>query len=424
MQAMPTLALDVVKSGERLIQLNLNEGQFLRLDQPAKAIFLSNPAIAEVDLQSSRHIYLVARAIGQTSLFILGDDDETVFSANLKVGVDVKRLTQAVQRAISNGTIAIETIDGVIFLKGHVRTQEDAVTAETVLTALTGESGLIVNKLELEAQSQVNLQVRIAEVSRSISEDLGISLSASNAAGTRQLRPPPPSIDNGFQIQIGSGSRKINLVLDALARSGLVTILSEPNLTAHSGEKASFLAGGRVPYPSTNQDGEVSYTLEAIGVELEFTPTVRDHDQIRIEIDTRVRDIDRANSANPEVPALTERGATTTVELGSGQSFAIAGMFRSNANQSVSGLPALSNLPIIGALFRSSRFARGETELVIIVTPWVVAPVSPRDLKSPIDTLSPAQSGLEQALTGRTDRHVRFPNSQSPRFRKGGFLLQ
>src|SRR5690606_39008189 len=155
-----------------------------------------------------------------------------------------------------------------------------------------------------------------------------------------------------------------------------------------------FLAGGRFPYPVQSDENEVTYQLEPIGVELEFTPTVFDQNQIQLQINTRVRDIDPSNTADALVPALTERSATTTVELGSGQSFAIAGMFQTDSVQSLSGFPGLVNLPIIGALFRSSKFKRGETELVIIVTPYLVEPTNGSDLRTPLDEVNPVTSGI------------------------------
>lgn len=417
------LSQEVWSAGRGTLSMNVSEAKFIKLDRPATAVFLSNPGVAEIDLQSARYVYIVGRAIGETNLFVLGENDEEILSTTISVGVDADRLAEAAQRAISGGSVSVSTLDGAVFLSGTVRNADDAATAGDVVAALLGENAIVVNRLELETSAQVNLQVRIAEVSRSISEDLGISLTASSGSGRRSFASPAGSGD-GFQVSIGSGSRNINLVLDALARKGLVTILSEPNLTARSGETASFLAGGRFPYPVQSDENEVSYQLEPIGVELEFTPTVFDQNQIQLQINTRVRDIDPSNSANEEVPALTERSATTTVELGSGQSFAIAGMFQTDSVQSLSGFPGLVNLPIIGALFRSSKFARGETELVIIVTPYLVEPTNGSDLRTPLDEVNPVTSGIEQAVTGQMTKVIRPGDGGVSRVRRGGFVLQ
>ncbi|VDC21163.1 type II and III secretion system protein family protein [Pseudogemmobacter humi] len=418
-----TEAQQVWSVGRGKLELNVTEAKFIKLEQPATAVFLSNPAVAEIDLQSARYLYIVGRSIGETNLFVLGENDEEILSTTISVGIDADRLAAAAKSSVSGGSVSVSTVEGAVFLSGRVRSEDDAATAGDVVAALLGENAVIVNRLEVETAAQVNLHVRIAEVSRSISEDLGISLSASSSNGRRSFTPPA-SAGGGFEISIGSGSRNVNLVLDALAKNGLVTILSEPNLTARSGETATFLAGGRFPYPSENDEGKVSYQLEPIGVELEFTPTVFDQNKIRLKIDTRVRDIDPATSVDAAVPALSERSATTTVELGSGQSFAIAGMFHTDSVQTLSGLPGLVNLPIIGALFRSSKFARGETELVIIVTPYLVEPTSPDNLRTPVDGVRPVSGGIEQMVTGQMSKTIRPGEKGQSKVRRGGFLLQ
>lgn len=416
-------AQEVWTVGRGELALNVSEAKFIKLEKIATAVFISNPNVADIDLQSSRYLYIVGKNVGETNLYVLGENDQEILSTTISVGVDAEKLAQAANRSISGGHVSISTVDGAVFLNGTVPTEDDATTAGDVVAALLGENAIIVNRLELAVASQVNLQVRIAEVSRSISEDLGFSLSATSGNNRRSFNAPAQS-GGGFEISIGSGSRNINLVLDALARNGLVTILSEPNLTARSGETASFLAGGRFPYPVSSGEDKISYDLQPIGVELEFTPTVFGQDQIQLQINTRVRDIDPANSASADVPALTERSATTTVELGSGQSFAIAGMFQTDTVQSLSGFPGLVNLPILGTLFRSSRYARGETELVIIVTPYLVEPTNSGKLRTPADAINPASGGVEQMLTGQTDKVIRPGSAGKSKLRKGGFLLQ
>ncbi|MDQ2065355.1 type II and III secretion system protein family protein [Xinfangfangia sp. CPCC 101601] len=421
--AAPVMSQEVWSVGRGELSLNVTEAKFIKLEKTATAVFISNPNVADIDLQSSRYLYIVGKNVGTSTLYVLGENDEEILSTTISVGIDAERLEAAANHAILGGHVDISTRDGAVFLTGRVQTEDDAATAGDVVAALLGENAIIVNRLELAVAAQVNLQVRIAEVSRSISEDLGISLTTSSSTGRSGFNSPALS-GGGYEITLGSGSRNINLVLDALARNGLVTILSEPNLTARSGETASFLAGGRFPYPVDSGEDKVSYELEPIGVELEFTPTVFGQDQIQLKINTRVRDVDPANSVDAKVPALTERSATTTVELGSGQSFAIAGMFQADTVQSLSGLPGLINLPIIGALFRSSRFSRGETELVIIVTPYLVEPTSPDNLRTPVDRVNPAAGAIDQLLMGRTDGVIRPGAKGTSKVRRGGFLLQ
>ncbi|MFE3836884.1 type II and III secretion system protein family protein [Pseudogemmobacter sonorensis] len=416
--AAPTSAQEVWSVGRGGLGLNVSEAKFIKLEQPATAVFLSNPDVAEIDLQSARYLYIVGRSIGETSLFVLGENDEEILSTTISVGIDADRLASAAQSAISGGSVSVRTVEGAVFLSGRVRTIDDAETAGDVVAALLGDRAIIVNRLELETASQVNLQVRIAEVSRSISEDLGLSLTAGRSGG-----PRVSSRTGGLDLNVGTSTRDISLVLDALARNGLVTILSEPNLTARSGEAATFLAGGRVPYTTVDSEGNRTTEFEPIGVELEFTPTVFDQNQIQLQISTRVRDIDATNST-ADAPALTERSATTTVELGSGQSFAIAGMFQADSAQSLTGIPGLVNLPVLGALFRSSKFSRGETELVIIVTPYLVEPTSPDNLRTPVEGVKPSSGAIEQLITGQTGKTIRPGEKGQSKVRRGGFILQ
>lgn len=404
------------------VALNVNEARFIRLDHPAKSVFLSNPGVADIDLQSARYLYIVGRSIGETSLFVLGKNDEEIMRSSVNVRIDAARLTAAARRAAGSGSVNVSAVDGAVFLTGAVASPEDAEAARAVVAGLAGSGVIVVNRLETGNRAQINLQVRIAEVSRSISEDLGIRLSASRYNGRNTFNSADTGINGPFTVSVANGSRNINLVLDALARNGLVTILSEPNLTTRSGETANFLAGGRVPYVYGSGD-DTSLQMEAIGVELEFTPTVKSSNRIEIMLNTRVRDIDRMNSSTAEAPALTERSATTTVELGNGQSFAIAGMFQASSQQGFNGLPGLSRLPVIGALFRSSRFARGESELVIIVTPYLVKPQNSRP-RDPVSDIPLVQSGIEQAITGRFTRTRRPGAPLSATGSAGGFMLQ
>ncbi|WP_301538926.1 type II and III secretion system protein family protein [Pseudogemmobacter hezensis] len=416
-------AQDVWSVGSGVLKLNVSEAKFIKLEKPATAVFLSDPSIAEIDLQSARYLYIVGRGVGTTNLFVLGENDEEIISATISVNIDAKKLSSAAQHSVTGGSVKVSTHDGAVFINGRVKSEADSATAGDVVAALLGEGAIIVNLLQIETSAQVNLQVRIAEVSKSISEDLGISLSGSSSNGKRSFTSPAGD-GSGYSLSIGSGSRNLNLVLDALSQRGLVTILSEPNLTTRSGEEASFLAGGRVPYPVRGEGNEITYQLEPVGVELKFTPTVYGTNQIRLDIGTSIRNIDPASSGREEAPALTERSATTTVELGSGQSFAIAGMFHSDSSQSIRGIPGIGSVPIIGALFRSSRFARGESELIIIVTPWLVAPDSSARPSVPQDGVNIADSVIPQALTGKMIKPSQVGNSGVGRARRGGFMLQ
>ena len=418
-------AQTLLEVDDKQIALNVNEAKFLRLEEPAKAVFLSNPGVADIDLQSAKYIYIVGKSVGETTLFVLGADDEPMMRTTIAVGIDSQRLSRAVRQAVSGGTVSVSSLDGAVYLHGSVPTPDDVVTAEDVLAALAGPNAVIVNRLELEQSAQVNLQVKIAEVARTISDDIGFGMNGGNSRGS--FSSPASTISNGFAITVTPSALDMNFLLNALSQRGLVSILSEPNLTARSGETAKFLAGGQIPYQVKSASDEVTIELQPYGVELEFTPVVREKGRIEIRLETKVREVDESQTTSSDIgPALTERSASTTVEIGSGQSFAIAGMFQSGTQQALGGFPGLVNLPVLGALFRSSRYARGETELVITVTPYLVEPTNPRDLKTPVDDLKPV-GGIEQWGTGRFTKPLKpGQNRGKSRVRGtgGGFRLQ
>ncbi|MGE4327795.1 MAG: type II and III secretion system protein family protein [Pseudodonghicola sp.] len=421
-----SLAQTVLSVDNKHIELNVSEAKFLKLEAPATAVFLSNPGVADIDLQSTSYIYLIGKSVGETTLFVLGDDQTPQLSTTITVGIDAERLTRAAQGAISGGNVSVTSRDGAIFLQGKVPSPLDVTSAEDVVVALTGPNAVVVNRIELTQSAQVNLQVKIAEVSRTISDDLGFSINGSGSHGG--FSSPISDISNGFALSVTPGSGNVNFLLNALSQRGLVSILSEPNLTARSGETAKFLAGGQIPYRvGTDNNDTTTVQLQPYGVELEFTPVVLDGGRIEVELVTKVSEIDTSKTESSDVgPALTERSASTTVEVGSGQAFAIAGMFQSGAQQALGGLPGLVDLPIIGALFRSSSFSRGETELVVIVTPYLVEPGSPDKFSTPVDRLNPV-GGIEQWGMGRFNRPLKpgqAKTSSRVRTTSGGFRLQ
>lgn len=409
-------AQQVLTTDGSTLPLSISEGKFIKFERPAGSVFLSNPGVVEIDLQSTTHAYIVGRGIGESSLFILDEGGQPIMRTTVTVDVNVTQLQQAMRRALPDGNVSVSSSNGAIFLTGNVESPQDAVLAEDILSQLTANAAVVVNNLTISSAAQVNLQVRIAEVSSSIREDLGINLAA--RSGGTSFAGAATGI-SGFALNVQRSTNNVNLVLDALAEKGLVTILSEPNLTARSGETATFLAGGQVPIRIGETAEDTRVDLETIGVELEFTPTVFDRAQIQLKLSTKVRDVEEG-TGGPLNPSFRERSATTTVEIASGQSFAIAGMFRVDTQQSLRGLPGLIDLPIIGALFRSSRFQRGETELVIIVTPVLVAPTDPANMTSPTDNIRPT-TGLQQAITGRFTTPDRPRLSERPAI---GFMLR
>jgi pilus assembly protein CpaC len=308
-----------------------------------------------------------------------------------------------------------------------VPTPADAQRVVAMAQGFAGQDRQIVNEMEVLASVQVNLRVRVAEISRQVTRELGFNWMALGRVGSFALGlrsgANASSVLTSITGATGAGAASvgrlgmgfqnsrndINAIIDALAADQLITILAEPNLTAQSGETASFLAGGEFPVPvAANLTGQVSIEFKQFGVSLAFIPTVLSAGRINLRVRPEVSQLSDVGSISLpisggtlQVPALSVRRAETTVELGSGQSFAIAGLLQRNITQNTQGLAGLGEIPILGALFRSNRFQRNETELVIIVTPYLVRPVSdPAALGAPTDGFRPA-TDLDRVLRTR-----------------------
>ncbi|MEG3662001.1 type II and III secretion system protein family protein [Celeribacter halophilus] len=387
--ALPAVAQTLIETRNRDIDLFAGQGKLIKLDEPAQTVFLANPDVADVEIKSPTLLYIYGKRIGETTLFVIDDQEEVTLSSAVGVSVNMDAVSRAAHATVTGGSFSVSEVGGAIVLRGRVGTIADAERIDSVVRQLAGETVTVVNSLSLETPPQINLQVRIAEVSRSVSEDLGVSWTSLS----------------GSRSQSGDGlltAFSISGTIEALKSRGLVTILSEPNLTARSGDKASFLAGGRFPYQTVAEgDDSSSVQFEPYGVELEFLPEVLRSDQIKLNVRTQIRELDFSNgstSNTQNIPLILERSASTTIEVGSGQSFAIAGLFSATTQQDVQDVPGLGEIPILGALFRSTSYQSGETELVIIVTPYIVEPAAPDKFKTPLEGFAPANSLDRQFL--------------------------
>jgi len=295
--------------------------------------------------------------------------------------------------------------------------------------AAGGKAELVRNRLSVAMAPQVNLRVRIAEVERSVARELGFNFEVLGKVGSvvlgagtgrtfvdlaataRKFIRSPTGADN-YLLSSHTNSLDLNGIIDALEANGMVSVLAEPNLTARSGETASFLSGGEFPIPIDNRDRSIVVEFKKYGVALDFTPTVIDGGRISLHVRPEVSQLDPNSGVEIngiKIPGLRVRRADTTVELASGQSFAIAGLLQSNSANDVRATPGLGNIPILGALFRSTRFQRSETELVIMVTPYLVQGASsPRVIATPFDTIKPAIS-FESLFLGRIAEPGRLP---------------
>ncbi|MGF1629423.1 MAG: type II and III secretion system protein family protein [Kiloniellaceae bacterium] len=372
------------------ISIEISEGQLLRLDRAMDSVFIANPEIADVTAKSDRLLYLFGKKVGTTTLFALDANDNVIANVRIVVSHSLTRLQESLDQLLPDGQIVASSVDGAIVLTGAVATATEAENARRLATRFIGDGGEVINRLAVTAPNQVNLRVRIAEVSREITNQFGFNWDVFVDGGFQfglQSFLPTAGINSIFAGgEIGDAS--INALIDTLAEDNLITVLAEPNLTALSGETASFLAGGEFPIPVAQDDESITIEFKEFGVSLAFTPTVLGRGRISMRVRPEVSQLSAAAqiiAAGISIPSLTTRRAETTIELASGQSFAIAGLIQDSTRQEHSRVPGLGDLPILGALFQSDRFQRDETELVIIVTPYIVRPVDADELRTPLD---------------------------------------
>jgi pilus assembly protein CpaC len=395
----------VVAAGSRLA-LEVGEGRLIRLDRPATSVFVADPETADVQAHSATLVYVFGRKAGTTTIFAVDEREEVLFSGALQVRHPISRIEEVVAGLGLRDRVTVQSIDGGLVLSGSVADPATAENLRELATQILGDDEVVVNRLTIDAPTQVNLRVRVAEMSREVTRLFGIRWDAALSFGDFALGLNTGTVFEGANTLFGgfeNSNASIAGVVDALEREGLVSVLAEPNLTALSGETASFLAGGEFPVPVGRDNNEVQIEFKEFGVSLSFTPTVMSKNRISLRVRPEVSDLSDNGSiriGDLVIPALATRRAETTVELGSGQSFAIGGLISNSTRTNLEKLPGLGDLPILGALFRSTNFRRSESELVIIVTPYLVVPRSERDLALPTDGFRPA-SQLELILEGR-----------------------
>ena len=440
------------------IVLSIGRGQLVSIPGTMADVFVANETVADVQVKSQRQLYVFGKAGGETTVYASNAAGQTVWSANIRVGSNIESIDQMLNLAMPDAKVSVSTIgSNTYLLTGTVASPEDAAEAQRLVEAFVGgKSGAggtgapnVISRLRMATPLQVNLQVRFAEVSRSLVREINSNLltrdnsggflfgvsrgrnfaDISNAPGTisgiptaglpvidasAKLGLPAGTISLPFDPASGNfvvggtkygfagnsaGQTAINLAgrlfgldiaqgFDLAERIGLITTLSQPNLTALSGETADFLAGGEYPIPISQGLGATSIEYKRFGVSLSYTPTVLANGRISIRVRPEVSELSSQGAVQLngfQVPALTIRRAETTVELGSGQSFMIAGLMSNSAQNTIEKTPGVGDIPILGTLFRSTNFRRGETELVIVVTPYLVNPVNANDIKLPTD---------------------------------------
>ncbi|HUO98443.1 MAG TPA: type II and III secretion system protein family protein [Rhizomicrobium sp.] len=424
------------------VTLGLGKAAVVELDADARDVLVSNPDIVDAVVRTPRRVFLMGQKGGQTNAFFFDGNGRQLASIDIRVEKDVTDLSKLIHASFPDTDIKATAINDTVVLSGHVASAAESSRAQDIAARFAGDPTKVVNVLQINTGEQVMLKVRIAEMQRTIAKQFGVNVSGADIPGGV---PIAVSTDNHFSLvgqaladlsgaQFGQvcsypGSTASNPLaalsttggvcqiknnlqgnLQALERVGLVHILAEPNLTAVSGETAKFLAGGEFPVPAgRDQQGNVSIEFKQFGVGLSFTPVVLGPGRISLQLSSEVSELTSTGAFQLQgstatngltIPALTVRRAETTVELPSGGSFAIAGLMQKTTKQVLDAFPGLKEMPILGALFRSRDFENDETELVVLVTAYLVKPTVEAKLASPTDGYVPP-TDLETIFLGR-----------------------
>lgn len=441
------MALEILRGEQTRLALEAGSGQLVRLDGPAASVLIADPAIADIASVSPTVLWVYGILPGETNVFIVDGNDNILANLELTVTQSVRQVRRALGQVSPGGRLGVSPIgENGLILSGSANSPAEAADAVRVAGTFVPPENVI-NRATIDGPTQINLRVRVAEVVRNAMRDLGVEFNAvfddgnfAIQAATLGLASVPQAFLSGPESALvgnfSDGNLSATGILTALQEMDLATILAEPNLTALSGETANFLAGGEFPIAVSQEDGAISVEFKEFGVSLAFTPTLLSDGRINLRVRPEVSSISSEFAVDIEgitIPSLVTRRAETSVELASGQSFAIAGLFDSRTLENADEVPFLADVPIIGNLFRSDEFMRNETELVIVVTPYLVEPVSsPNDVLLPTDRLSqPTELTIGQRVLGDPpSTTVRSTPDALPAFAGGridaqaGFILE
>lgn len=400
----------------RTIHVPKDKSLSFRLDGPASRIVVAQPDTAQIVATTDRSFYVRGKALGATNLLVYGEGGALKEVIDVEVGHDTEAMRADLAAALPGEQIQVRNLGGGVILTGEVSNTSVAARAKSLAEKMAPDA--VTSALTVRASQQVLLEVRILEAGRSALQDLGFNIVAANnstftfASGTGLIGNSDPQGVLTVGGAVGTG--RIDVTLQALEEKGILRTLARPNLVALSGEKASFLAGGEFPYPIPAGNNQVGIEFRPFGVKLGFQPVVEDNGLIRLLVSPEVSQIDSRNTLTVngyEMPSLNVRRAETTVELRSGESFAVAGLFQQDYTNAVRKVPGAGDLPVLGMLFRSARWKRQETELVIIVTPRLAsaAEVNARAPAPVADSREPSTAALllgGKALDRLMERNV------------------
>ncbi|MBR0990978.1 type II and III secretion system protein family protein [Bradyrhizobium japonicum] len=420
----------IASARTRFLSLGVGKSVVIDLPREVKDVLVADPKIANAVIRSAQRAYIIGGQVGQTNVVFFTADGQQVAAYDIAVKRDLNGMRAALRQSLPG--VQIEGVGDSVMLTGSVSSPVEAQQAGDVAAKLVGGSDKVVNNIVVRGRDQVMLKVVVGEVRRDIVKQLGVDLSASLNAGTAVVNfnnSNPFSVSggpivgsNGLGVGgLTKGIATVNATMRAMESAGVMRTLAEPSLTAISGESATFIAGGEFPIPAGYSCDPVTHvcttqiTYKKFGISLNFTPVVLSEGRISLRVMTEVSELSNTNSItltqavsstssnSITIPSIQTRRAETTLEIPSGGSMAMAGLIQQQTKQAINGLPGIDQVPIIGALFRSQDFVNNETELMVIVTPYVVRAVAQKELSRPDDGFAPA-SDAQTALLGRMNR--------------------
>jgi pilus assembly protein CpaC len=439
---MPVVASDyrvapVAADGQmnaRFLSLGIGKSVVIDLPRDIKDVLVADPKIANAVIRSAQRAYIIGAAVGQTNIVFFDSAGQQIAAYDIAVKRDLNGVRAALRQSLPNSDIQIDGVGEGVVLTGTAASPIDAQQAGDLAARLVGGADKVVNSIAVRGRDQVMLKVTVAEVARNIIKQLGIDLSANLNYGTAVVNfnnnNPFTALGRTLTPNNLTGSfgatPSVTATLRAMESAGVVRTLAEPNLTAISGESATFIAGGEFPVPAGYACDPVTHvcttqiSFKKFGISLNFTPVVLSEGRISLRVMTEVSELSNENSitinqsgSSLTVPSIKTRRAETTLEIPSGGAMAMAGLIQEQTKQAINGLPGLAQLPVLGTLFRSRDYVNNQTELMVLVTPYVVRAVAQKDLSRPDDGFS-AVSDPQADLLGSINRIYGVPGRVEP----------
>ena len=423
--------------------LTIGIGKSIVIDLPRdiKDVLVADPKIANAVVRSTQRAYIIGASVGQTNIVFFDSAGQQIAAYDIAVTRDLNGLRAALKQALPNSDIRIEGLGDGVVLSGTAANAIEAQQANDLAARLAGSVDKVTNSIAVRGRDQVMLKVTVAEVARNIVKQMGIDLTANMTYGTAVVNfsnanpfnayGRPLVSTNAVSSSFGGVTPSVTATLRAMETAGVVRTLAEPNLTAISGESATFLAGGEFPIPGgyacdpTTHVCTTQIQFKKFGISLNFTPVVLTEGRISLRVMTEVSEISNDNSITLSqsvtatsvnsltIPSIRTRRAETTLEIPSGGSMAMAGLIQEQTKQAISGFPGLSQLPVLGSLFRSRDYVNSQTELMVLVTPYIVRAVAVKDLSRPDDGFASA-SDPQSDLLGTINRIYGVPGRTEP----------